>query len=112
MTGTMVNNGRARKTLADQIDRLDGILDGLADALNTAVAEAVRQGVEVAVKAALAEMLAHPELRRRLTGPAAEAGPRPSALKRLLAAARRTAGRVVTAIGRWGRWLGRTIRNL
>ena len=112
MTGTMANNGRARKTLADQIDRLDAILDGLADALNTAVAEAVRQGVEVAVKAALAGTLALPDLLQRLPGPAVQAGPRPSALKRLLAAARRTAGRVVSGIGRCGRWLGRAIRNL
>ena len=36
-------NGRSRKSLADQIDRLDQILDGLADGLNEAVASAVKQ---------------------------------------------------------------------
>jgi hypothetical protein len=114
MTATMASNGRARKSLADQIDRLDMILDGLADALNTAVAEAVRRGVEVAVKAALAEALAHPDLRQRLAGPqaAVDPGPRPSALKRLLAATRRAASRVVSGIGRFGRWLGRAVCGL
>jgi hypothetical protein len=78
MTMTIATNGRARKSLADQIDRLDGILDGLAGALNEAVVQAVRQAVTVAVKAALAEALAHPDLRQRLTAaPAAEVGPRP-----------------------------------
>src|SRR4051812_44556921 len=83
---TMMTNGRARKSLADQIDRLDVILDGLADALNQAVAEAVA----VAVKAAVAEALASPELRRR-TVPAPE---QPSLLRRLLAKLRRAAAAV------------------
>ncbi|HEY1377750.1 MAG TPA: hypothetical protein VGF55_13205 [Gemmataceae bacterium] len=91
---TMMTNGRARKTLADQIDRLDAILDGLADALNQAVAEAVKEAVAVAVQAAVAETLAHPELRRRVT-PAAE---RPSPLRRLLAKVRRAAGAVTAGV--------------
>ena len=37
MTVTMQTNGQVRKSLAEQIDRLDGILDGLADGLNEAV---------------------------------------------------------------------------
>jgi hypothetical protein len=98
-------NGRARKSLGDQIDRLDAILDGLADALNQAVAQAVREAVAVAVRAALAEALTHPDLRQRLV-PAAEAGPRLSPIKRLLAAARRTASRGTAAAGRFFRWLG------
>jgi hypothetical protein len=36
-------NGRTRKSLAEQIDRLDAILDGLSDALTEAVAAAVSQ---------------------------------------------------------------------
>jgi hypothetical protein len=105
-TTTMISNGRARKSLADQIDRLDGILDGLADALNMAVAQAVKEAVEVAVKAALAETLAHPALRSRLaSAPAVEQGPRPSALKRLLAATRRTFSRVTAGVGRFGPWV-------
>jgi hypothetical protein len=62
-------NGRARKTLAEQIDRLDAILDGLGDALNEAVAAAVSQAagraVKEAVQAVLAEALTNPAHRQR-----------------------------------------------
>jgi hypothetical protein len=114
MTMAIANtNGRARKSLADQIDRLDGILDGLAGALNEAVVAAVRQAVAVAVKTALAEALAHPDLRQRLVAaPPAEVGPRPSMLKRLLAATRRTTNRTTSAIGRFGRWVVEIVRDL
>jgi hypothetical protein len=53
-------DGRARKSLAEQIDRLDAILDGLSEAL---------QGV-------LAEVLTNPTLQDKLRGPA---GPPPAA---------------------------------
>lgn len=53
-------NGRFKKSLAYQLDRLDSILDGLADALNGAVADAVKQAVgeaaREAVKVAMAEV--------------------------------------------------------
>src|SRR5438045_2724737 len=99
-TALATNNGRARKSLADQIDRLDSILEGLAGALNEAVVQAVRQAVTVAVKTALAEALAHPELRQRLVAaPTVELGPRPSLLKRLRAATGRTVNRITTAAG-------------
>ena len=56
----------ARKSLADQIDRLDGILDGLAEALNESVADAVRDvigmAVREAVSAAVTEVLSSPQL--------------------------------------------------
>jgi hypothetical protein len=56
-------NGNRRPTLAEQIDRLDGILDGLADALNESVAavvhETVGQAVREAVDATLTEALAN-----------------------------------------------------
>jgi hypothetical protein len=42
-----------RRTLAQEIDRLDAILDGLADALNHAVADAVRATVGLAVREAV-----------------------------------------------------------
>jgi hypothetical protein len=48
-------NGRERKTLASQLDRLDSILDGLSEALNGAVASAVEGAVERAVKQAVGE---------------------------------------------------------
>jgi hypothetical protein len=66
MTSTITGNGAQRKSLANQIDRLDGILDGLADALNESVAEAVRevvgQAVREAVQATVREVLSSPEL--------------------------------------------------
>src|SRR5262245_26496039 len=73
-------NGRVqRKTLANQLDRLDTILDGFADALNEAVAEAVKQAVTVAVReavqVAVQQLLTNPELLRAL---AAQAAPAPT----------------------------------
>jgi hypothetical protein len=70
MTTTTTNtNGRTRKSLAEQIDRLDAILDGLGDALTESVAVAVSQAVGRAVKeavqAVLAEALTNPALRGR-----------------------------------------------
>jgi hypothetical protein len=68
-TTTMGSNGRSqRKSLADQIDRLDTILDGLAEALDGSVAEAVKgavtQAVGEAVRLAVKEVLSSPELLR------------------------------------------------
>jgi hypothetical protein len=58
-------NGRVRKTLSSQLDRLDGILDGLADALNESVAAAV----EKAVGNVIAEILTNPAFTERLRAP-------------------------------------------
>lgn len=71
MTTAMSNNGRViRKSLAEQIDRLDGILDCLADGLNGAVAAAVKDAVALAVKEAvrgvLTEVLTNPDFLERL----------------------------------------------
>jgi hypothetical protein len=75
MTKTLEMNGPARKTLASQLDRLDGILDGLSEGLDQAVAQAVREAVglavQEAVQAVLAELLTNPALREQLQGPAA-----------------------------------------
>jgi hypothetical protein len=69
-TTMMTTNGRTRKSLAEQIDRLDGILDGLADGLNQAVVTAVKEAVGVAVReavqAVLTEVATNPELLVRL----------------------------------------------
>ena len=70
MTTTTTNpNGRTRKSLAEQIDRLDAILDGLSEALQGAVAAAVQEAagraVKEAVQAVLAEALTNPALRER-----------------------------------------------
>jgi len=75
MTVTTSTNGRARKSLAEQIDRLDGILDGLAEALNGVVADAVQQAVGLAVKeavtAVLTEVLSNPTVLEKLRAAAA-----------------------------------------
>src|SRR5581483_3165925 len=97
---TSMTNGRARKSLAEQIDRLDAILDGLADALNGAVAQAVTEAVAVAVKAAVAETLTNPDLRRRIV-PTPE---RPSLLRRLVAKVRRGCAFAKAQMCRFGRW--------
>jgi hypothetical protein len=70
MTTTTTNtDGRSRKSLAEQIDRLDAILDGLSEALVGAVAAAVQEAagraVREAVQAVLAEALTTPALRER-----------------------------------------------
>ncbi|QEL17398.1 hypothetical protein [Limnoglobus roseus] len=48
-------NGRPRKQLSDQLDRLDGILDVLADALPEAVRDAVRDGLADALRQFVAD---------------------------------------------------------
>src|ERR1700722_14194127 len=59
MSETKELNGRvARKSLAEQIDRLDGILDGLAEALNGAVSDAVKDAVGQAAQVAVSEAVA------------------------------------------------------
>jgi hypothetical protein len=80
MSKTLETNGQTRKTLASQLDRLDGILDGLSEGLNQAVAQAVREAVglavQEAVQAVLTELLTNPALREQLQRPAAaEAAP-------------------------------------
>jgi hypothetical protein len=71
---TLLTNSKVRKSLSEQIDRLDKILDGLAEALNGAVADAVTQAVGLAVKEAvqtvLSEVLSNPDLRAQLQGSA------------------------------------------
>jgi hypothetical protein len=66
---TTNTDGRTRKSLAEQIDRLDAILDGLSEALQGAVAAAVQEAagraVKEAVQAVLAEALTNPALRER-----------------------------------------------
>jgi hypothetical protein len=74
-------NGRAqRKSLAEQIDRLDLILDGLADGLSAAVADAVTAAVGTAVQAAVREVLSNPQLLQRLRP---EPAPAPGTYRRL-----------------------------
>src|SRR4051794_12989128 len=82
MNATLNANGRERKSLAGQIDRLDRVLDGLADNLNEAVADAVKAAVGAAVREAVAgvltEVLTNPKFVAALRGQP-HAGDRPRA---------------------------------
>jgi hypothetical protein len=75
MNATKNANGRERKTLASQLDRLDAMLDGLADGLTDAVAQAVQTAVAVAVQAVLTEVLTNPDVLAKLRAAAEAAQP-------------------------------------
>ena len=96
MTSATSANGAQRKSLAEQIDRLDAILDGLAEGINgtvvAAVQEAVQGAVQLAVRTAVVEVLTNEELRRRLEPVAAGPAPARGLLGRLLGKARAFAG--------------------
>jgi hypothetical protein len=79
MSATTTTNGKPRKQLADQLDRLDGIIDALAEGLNGAVADAAREGTRLAVKDAIVEIMTNPELRALLAPAVAPAPPTPAA---------------------------------
>ena len=110
MTATVETqqNGRVRKTLASQLDRLDGILDGLSDALNESVAAAV----EKAVGNVITEILTNPTFTDRLRAPITSASivednttdsppppppPRPGALSMVMGAVRAGCGHLQKA---------------
>jgi len=68
-TTTIGGNGRLpRKSLNDQIEKLDGILDMMAEAIPQVIADSVRQAVgdavRQAVEASIREALANPTLLR------------------------------------------------
>src|ERR1043165_4905234 len=71
-TMNVVDNGRKRPSLSEQINRLDKTLDGLADGLNEAVADAVKdavgQAIRDAVQTVLKEVLGNPEVIAKLNG--------------------------------------------
>jgi hypothetical protein len=72
METTTTTNGKLRKSLAEQIDRLDAILDGLSAALNESVAAAVKEAVGLAVReaiqAVMTEVFANPTVLELLHG--------------------------------------------
>jgi hypothetical protein len=102
MSATMTN-GKPRKQLSDQLDRLDeqlqrhdSILDALAEGLNGAVAEATKDGTRLAVKDAVIELLTDPVLRAALhTATAPPSEPGATIWSRLKAKVRRAAARAV-----------------
>jgi hypothetical protein len=112
-TSTMHADGRARKSLAEQIDRLDRILDGLADGLNEAVADAVTQAVSRAVKEAiqgvLTEVLSNPNLRAKLQSSAVAPADTPVAGA---PPARSIANWIGTKVTRFVGWCSDRLRRL
>ncbi len=106
------NNGQPRKTLASQLDRLDGILDGLDAALAGAVQEAVEQAVKQAVQAVLAEVLTNRQLQEQLQQaaqpelPPEEPRGQPSMPQRLWQATTAGVRRTIQAVQQAGRGVG------
>jgi hypothetical protein len=96
-----LTNGRARKSLADQIDKLDTMIDGLAEGLNETISLAVKE----AVRSVLAEVLANADLQAHLQAarqpvePCSNVAPRstPSLFRRMSS--------------RLGQWLGGGLRS-
>src|SRR5262249_17330395 len=82
-------NGRPRKQLAEQIDRLEQAVSGLGDGLRQAVREATAQAVQEAVQGLVVELLTNPDLAAGLRAsvggpaPAAPGHPGPGWLSRL-----------------------------
>src|SRR5580700_1186030 len=106
MTAKVSTNSQARKSLAEQIDRLDAVLDGLADGINDTVVAAVKEAVAAAVQAVLSEVLSSPELLARL-GAAA-----PAACRRGLASVRTECGRRLEQARGWASGALQQVRAL
>ena len=111
MTVTLTN-GKTRRTLNDQLDRLDGILDGLSEALHGAVSDAVKEAagaaVQEAVRLALVEVLTNPDVLTLIGGAAraqAHAPPAPDVPPP--AAASRSGLR--ERLGAVGAWVGQKV---
>src|SRR5262249_13490441 len=109
-TATRTNlDGQPRKTLASQIDRLDGILDGLDAALAGAVQEAVEQAVKQAVQAVLTEVLTNRKLQKQLQQAAQPVPPphsKKSTANRLWQATTEAARQTVWKVKQFGHSVG------
>lgn len=97
-------NGRPRRQLSDQIDRLDEVINGLEEYLPVAVADAARDGLRRAVHDVAAEIAGDPAILDKLraalgTTSVAPSPPRPSAWTRLKAVVRNAAAKAAAAVG-------------
>ncbi len=105
----MLTNGQARKSLAEQIDKLDHLLDGFGDALNDSVTQAVKDAVGLAVQEAvttvLREVLANPELLARLPNVTGNASVENAAAQTTSAPTLGLGQRLKQV----GRWIGRKV---
>lgn len=100
-----VLNGRPRKQLSEELDRLDDVINGLEECLPQAVADAARVGIRQAIHDVVKELVSDPAtldaLRAALVPefvPLTPA-PRPSPWARLRAFVRTAATKVVSAFG-------------
>jgi hypothetical protein len=108
-TTATTSNSEPQKTLAKQLDRLDGILDGLDAALAGAVQKAVEQAVKQAVQAVLTEVLNIRQLQEQmeqatqLAPPSMEMRGKQSIADRLWRATTESARRTVQKVKKFGR---------
>lgn len=104
-----LNHARPRRQLADQLDRMDGILDALADALPAAVRDAVRDGLGAAAREAVAAALTDPAVLARLRAEGAPvvafAPPTPPLPLPMTSPP-------PTRLARLGRWVGRHMMSV
>jgi hypothetical protein len=115
METTTTTNGKLRKSLAEQIDRLDAILDGLSAALNESVAAAVKEAVGLAVReaiqAVMTEVFANPAVLELLHG----VGTQPAKVgvgERLQTAWSFIAAKAKAAVGSCKAMCGRSVKML
>lgn len=102
MSAGAVINGRPRRQLSDQLDRLDEqllqvdrVLDALSVGLEGAVRDATKEGTRIAVKEAVVELLTNPELRDALhAASASPAEAKPSFWSRIQAKTRQAVNAV------------------
>ncbi|CAN5474971.1 hypothetical protein BH11PLA2_BH11PLA2_29770 [soil metagenome] len=91
-------NGRPRKQLCDQLDRLDEVINGMEEYLPQAVADAARDGIRQAFRDVLGELVTDPavlnKLRTVILPDAAPLNPKPSAFARLKVALSAAASQV------------------
>ncbi len=93
-------NGRPRKQLSEQLDRLDDVINGMEECLPQAVADAAREGIRQAFRDVIGELVADPamidKLRSSITTDFATVPAKPSAFSRLKARIQAAASRVGT----------------
>ncbi|CAN5393649.1 hypothetical protein BH11PLA2_BH11PLA2_23660 [soil metagenome] len=97
-------NGRPRKQLSDQLDRLDEVINGLEEFLPQAMADAARDGIRQAFRDVVAEVVTDPTVLERLRTALVSdmvpltVVPKPSAFARLKAFLRGVASKATAAV--------------
>ncbi|CAN5597037.1 hypothetical protein BH11PLA2_BH11PLA2_45740 [soil metagenome] len=97
-------NGRPRKQLSDQLDRLDEVINGLEEFLPQAMADAARDGIRQAFRDVVAEVMTDPTVLERLRTALVSdmvpltVVPKPSAFARLKAFIHGVAAKATAAV--------------